>query len=38
MKITYETPFGTFGDWISAAERCEASDLDPITSIKIVRD
>jgi len=37
MTITYETPFGTFGTWQEAAERCEMSDLDPVTCIRIVR-
>lgn len=35
--VRYETPFGSYDDWIKAAERCEKSDMDPITAIKIVR-
>jgi hypothetical protein len=36
--MMYETPFGSFRDWIEAAERCEKSDVDPIVAIKIIRE
>jgi len=35
--IEYRTPYGTYLDWIEAAERCEAGDLDPVECIEIVR-
>jgi len=37
MAVSYETPVGTFKDWIKAAERVEALDMDPVEVIKVVR-
>lgn len=36
--MRYESPFGSFDDWIKAADRCEKSDMDPITAIKIIKE
>lgn len=37
-EFSYETPFGTFRTWEEAANRCEQSDLDPCTCIKVVKN
>lgn len=37
MKITYQTPVGTFSTWEEAATACERCDLDPCTCITINR-
>lgn len=37
MAISYQTPVGTFKDWIKAAERVEALDMDPVEVIQIIR-
>jgi len=37
MAISYETPKGTFKDWLEAAAALEACDLDPVDNITIIR-
>jgi len=37
FRITYETPFGSFENWLEASDRCQQADLDPVTAIKIIR-
>jgi len=37
MAISYETPKGTFKDWMEAAKALEAVDLDPVDNITIIR-
>ena len=36
QSVSYQTPMGSFTDWIAAAEACERADLDPCTCIKTV--
>ena len=35
MRISYETPVGTFQYWEDAANACERCDYDPVACIKI---
>ena len=37
LRITYETPLGTFENWLETSDRCQQADLDPVTAIKIIR-
>ena len=37
FRITYETPFGAFENWLEASDRCQQADLDPVAAIKIIR-
>lgn len=36
-QMEYRTPFGTFATWEEAARRVEQADMDPTTTIEIVR-
>jgi dihydroorotate dehydrogenase len=36
VHVAYETPVGSFSDWIKAAEACERADLDPVACINTV--
>jgi len=38
FSIKYETPFGTFENWLEASDRCQKADLDPVTAIKVIRE
>ena len=37
FSIKYETPFGTYENWLEASDRCQKADLDPVAAIKIIR-
>lgn len=38
LRITYETPFGAFENWLEASDICQERDLDPVLAIKVVRE